>query len=577
MKNIYTLLLSFCISSLVIGQTYITNVTIVDVERQKLIPGQTVVVTGSIISGIQSAKGLKIPSNAVIVDGKDKYLMPGLTDAHVHFFQSGGLYARPDVIDLRKYTPYEKEIEWTHSNMEDLLRRYLKAGITTVIDPGATINFLNLRNEFSDKVFSPDIFMAGPLLTTYEPEVYKNLNDDEPFNLITSSEEARAAVQKQLPYHPDFIKIWYITARVEKDVEDSARKFLPYVKAAIDEAHKNNLRVAVHATQRITAELAAANGCDYLVHSIDDKIISDDFVKLLLKNNITLCPTLTVVQDYNSTFSQENKFTDSELLNSNPTPLGSLSDLEHLSDTTFVENIKQKGLAKAAVFAKKDSIMMINLKKLSDAGVLIATGTDAGNIGTLHATSYMNELKAMKRSGMSNWQILQASTISGAKAMSKEKELGSIAIEKKANMILLNANPVDDLENLSKINFVINKGTVILPDTLVRENEMQIVQHQLNAYNERNLEAFLETYADDAELYNFPDSLIGKGKDAMRKKYGPYFEKYPDLHCEIKSRTVQGNTVIDQEYVTATGKSPLEAIAIYKVIDGKIKMVYFIK
>lgn len=577
MKFIYSFIPSLCISTLVFCQTYITNVTIVDVEKQKLIPEQTVVITGNIISGIQSSKGSKIPVNATTVDGKGKFLMPGLTDAHVHFFQSGGLYTRPDAIDLRKYAPYENEIEWTHNSMEDLLRRYTKAGITTVIDPGSTINFLNQRNSFADKNFSPTIFMAGPLLTTYEPEVYRNLKNDEPFNLITNIEEAKAAVQKQLPYHPDFIKIWYITSRIEKDVEDSARKFLPYVKAAIEEAHKNNLRVAVHATQRITAEFAAESGCDYLVHSIDDKIITDDFIKLLLKNNVTLCPTLIVTADYISTYVQENKFSDYELLNSNPKPLGSLSDLEHLADTSLVNNYKQKGLARAAVFTHKDSIMMVNLKKLVDAGVTIATGTDAGNIGTLHATSYMNELKAMKKSGMSNWQIIQASTINGAKAISKEKEFGSIIVGKKANMILLNANPVDDLENLRKINYVINKGTVIMPDTLVHESAIQIVQRQLNAYNERNIDAFLETYSDDAELYIFPDSLMSKGKDAMRKKYATVFEKYPDLHCEIKTRIVQGNTVIDKEYVTATGRKPLEGTVVYKIKNDKINQVYFIK
>ena len=144
-------------------------------------------------------------------------------------------------------------------------------------------------------------------------------------------------------------------------------------------------------------------------------------------------------------------------------------------------------------------------------------------------------------------------------------------------MIILNANPIDDLENLKKINYVINKGIVIMPDTLLHENALQIVQRQLNAYNERNIDAFLETYADDAELYSFPDSLTSKGKDAMRKRYSPVFEKYPDLHCEIKTRIVQRNCVIDQEYITATGRKPLEGTVIYKIKNDKISQVYFIK
>ena len=113
--------------------------------------------------------------------------MPGLTDAHVHFFQSGGLYTRPDAIDLRKDKPYDKEIEWVHNNMEDFLRRYLQCGITSVIDVGSTYNFLQQRDSFENKNYAPSIYMTGPLLTSYEPDVFKNLKDNEPFILVKTA------------------------------------------------------------------------------------------------------------------------------------------------------------------------------------------------------------------------------------------------------------------------------------------------------------------------------------------------------------------------------------------------------
>ena len=93
------------------SQIYITNVTVLDVVKQKLIPGQTVMIKDDIISNIQSSKKIKLPADATVIDGTGKFLMPGLTDAHVHFFQSGGLYTRPDAIDFRKDKPYDKEIE----------------------------------------------------------------------------------------------------------------------------------------------------------------------------------------------------------------------------------------------------------------------------------------------------------------------------------------------------------------------------------------------------------------------------------------------------------------------------------
>ena len=148
-KNLFFTVILMVFANSGFAQTYITNTTIIDVKNQKLIPNQTVVITKELISDIQSSKKIKIPTNATVIDGTGKYLSPGLTDAHIHFFQNGGLYARPDVIDLRKYVPYNVEIASTKTNMEDKLRRYLQNGITTVFDVGATTHFLQQRKDFT--------------------------------------------------------------------------------------------------------------------------------------------------------------------------------------------------------------------------------------------------------------------------------------------------------------------------------------------------------------------------------------------------------------------------------------------
>ena len=253
--RIALLFLVNCFALPAFSQVYITNITIVDVVNQQLVPAQTVVINNGIISNIQPSKKIKVPSGVTVIDGTGKYLMPGMTDAHVHFFQSGGLYTRPDAIDLRKYHPYENEIDWVHNNMEDFLRRYVKAGITSVIDVGSNYHFLQQRDSFENKSYAPEIFMTGPLLTSYEPPAFKNLENEEPFILVKTPEDGIKGVQAELPYHPDFIKIWYIVSPIKDSVEASAREFEPVAKAIIDEAHKNHLKVAVHATQRITANL----------------------------------------------------------------------------------------------------------------------------------------------------------------------------------------------------------------------------------------------------------------------------------------------------------------------------------
>ncbi|WP_296316628.1 amidohydrolase family protein [Winogradskyella sp. UBA3174] len=579
MKNKYFLAFAFLISSFsLFAQTYITNVTVADVEKQKLVPNQTVVITNDFISNIQKSNKIKIPENATIIDGTEKYLVPGLVDAHIHFFQNGGLYTRPDAIDLRKDRDYDQEIALAKIDMENKLRRYLQNGITTVIDVGANYQFLKQRKDFTDKSFSPTIFITGPLLTTFEPEVYKNLGEDEPFTLTKTIEDGIDGVKKQLQYNPDFIKIWYIAGADGLSIEESARKNLPIVKAIIDEAHKNNLKVAVHASQRITAQLAVENGCDFLVHSVDDEILKDDFVQLMKKNKTIICPTLIVYDGYQNTFGQNIEMSNHELQKADPYQLGTLLDLKHLPDTLLINNYKNSSNSKAGMtrFNKKKSTMMANLKILSDAGVLITTGTDAGNIGTLHASSYLAELRAMHKSGMNNWQIVQASTINGAKIFNKENEFGTVGIGKKANLILLDANPIENIENLSEINTVINKGVVFKPNELLKDSPADLAQRQLNAYNFRNIEAFLEPYDENIEVYNYPNKLQFKGKEAMRKSYSLMFKNTPNLHCELVARIVQGNIVIDKERVQF-GDKIIEAVAIYHIENNKIKKVYFIQ
>jgi imidazolonepropionase-like amidohydrolase len=559
------------------AQTYITNVSVADVEKQKIVPDQTVVITNDLITRIQSGK-IKIPANATVIDGTGKYLFPGLTDAHIHFFQNGGLYTRPDAIDLRSQLSYAKEIEIAHQTMEDKLRRYLQNGITTVIDVGSTVSFLKQRELFKSADYAPSIYMTGPLLTTYEPTAYENLKEDEPFNLVKTVDDGIQMLKQQLPYHPDFIKIWYIAGKDGFNIEESARKNLPIIKAIIDEAHHNNLKVAVHATQRITAQLAVESGCDFLVHSVDDELIKDDFVQLLKKNKTILCPTLLVHDGYAKTFGQKLEMSAYELRSANPVQLGSLLDLKHLPDTALVNRSKNRSNSEVRIekLNATNDISLKNLKKLADAGILIVTGTDAGNIGTLHASSYLNELKAMHKSGMNNWQIIQASTLNGAKILNKENLFGTVTVGKKANLILLDANPIDAIENITKIYRVINNGVTFDPETLVEENPVALAQRQLNAYNFRNIDAFLEPYAEDVEVYNFPDKLLYKGKEEMRKHYSKMFENTPGLHCELQERIVQGNVVIDKERVQFTNKT-IEAVAMYHIENNKIKKVYFVK
>jgi hypothetical protein len=105
----------------------------------------------------------------------------------------------------------------------------------------------------------------------------------------------------------------------------------------------------------------------------------------------------------------------------------------------------------------------------------------------------------------------------------------------------------------------------------------QLAQQQLDAYNKRDIEAFLLPYSDSVAVYMFPDKLMLRGKEAMRQQYAEMFQKTPDLFCDLQNRIALKNTVIDHEKVTfAKGQPPLYAIAVYTIEKDKIAKVHFI-
>lgn len=107
---------------------------------------------------------------------------------------------------------------------------------------------------------------------------------------------------------------------------------------------------------------------------------------------------------------------------------------------------------------------------------------------------------------------------------------------------------------------------------------VQLAQAQLDAYNQRNIDKFLEPYADTVAIYRFPGQLLFRGKDQMRKEYSGMFQQLPELHCTLVKRIALGNTVIDEESVLLRAGAPmLRAVAIYTIAGGKIATVTFIQ
>lgn len=159
-------------------------------------------------------------------------------------------------------------------------------------------------------------------------------------------------------------------------------------------------------------------------------------------------------------------------------------------------------------------------------------------------------------------------------------QITRLAVNSEANKLLIAGDIVsktetqDSQEDTSEESADTNDSTT---ETSTDSRAIEaIVQKNLDAYNARDIDAFMDDYADDVKLYAYPNTLQTEGKTAMRNSYKDWFQRTPDLRAFVKKRIVIGNKVIDEEQVTANGKI-IEAVAIYEVENGKIIKVTFIQ
>jgi imidazolonepropionase-like amidohydrolase len=307
--------------------------------------------------------------------------------------------------------------------------------------------------------------VAGPLISSVSrPQLDLG---DPPIVKIDNPEQAREFVRKLAAQNPDLVKIWYI---VDKD--HPVDSFRPIVRATVEESHARKIRVAVHATEMETARAAVEEGADVLVHSVIDRPVDGAFVKLLQNRHIILCPTLVVFERYGRTFANRLNLTPEEKAWGNPEVIATL-DVTKIPQDKLPDRIKT-ALAKPDEaldrIKKVYDVALKNLKTLEDAGVTIAAGTDAGNIGTIHGSALFREFQLMKEAGLTPMQILQCATSNAAQLFGGETgaHIGRIDNGYFADLIVLKSNPIDDIAHGSDIDSVIKDGIVYSADSILR-------------------------------------------------------------------------------------------------------------
>lgn len=500
------------------GQICITHVNIVDPVHQQIEPDETVIISGSVIDSVGPASEISVPLNAQVLDGKGKFLMPSMTDGDVQLSFSGGWCSRPDLTKLSSGNSYASEITPTRQSLQDILRRYLRVGVTTILDLGTPPSSYERLDSLSGGSLGPDIYMTGPVLGTPTTSFPHRISINSPYSEVRSPKEVPQRISELMLMHPRFI-----TVCADLEGDSLGRKdpdFFPTLRAIITQCHEHHLKVVVQTHQESVAALAVQTGCNYLVGEIEDHEVSDSLINLIKRHHVEVCPVINLTDNFYSAIDGGRTFSTYELSIANPEIVESLSERMGYSTIASAPGnsslVPPEDMATALIHA--DSIAKLNLKKMADAGISIISGSGAGHLGTEHAGSYLKALKEMKACGLSNWQVIRAATFKPSGLALESGKPGSIVPGYRADLLLLDGNPADRLRNLEQISVVFHKGQMIRVDTLISESPQELVQRQVNGYNYGNIKAFMEPYAQNIRLYQFPDLLLSTGKDAIRTR-----------------------------------------------------------
>jgi imidazolonepropionase-like amidohydrolase len=370
-----------------------TGATLIDGTDRAPVPNATILVRDGRIVAAGSASSVQIPSGTerVALDGKT--VIPGIINAHGHVTSPA---------NLRTYAAY---------------------GVTTVFSLGDEPSsvFAARAEQSTAALDHARVFLAGPVLAP------------------TSPEDARAKVAAASDQNVDIIKI-----RVDDNL-GAATKMAPEVyRAVIDEAHKRGLRVAVHLFYLADAKGVLDAGADYIAHSIRDTDVDAELISKLKQRNVCVSPTLmrevsTFVYESTPPFFSDSLF----LAHANREWMSALEKPEAQQAMRASRSAQRYKVALEV--AKK------NLRRLSDAGVPIAMGTDTGPRGRFQGYFELMELEQMVSAGLTPRQALTAATRGAARCMRLDRDLGTIEPGKWADLVVLDANPLDDIANAKRI------------------------------------------------------------------------------------------------------------------------------
>ncbi len=426
----------------------LVGATLLDGNGGSPVSDSVVVIRAGRIACAGTRETCPVPPGVESLDLSGRYLTPGLIDAHVHFSQSGWVDGRPDAVDVTNRYPYARVVADLAAHPERFFRAYLCSGITGVLDAGGYPWTWRLERQAENDPWAPHVEAAGPHLSTLDYSL--NLPGERQFLFLKDE----ASVQEAVAYHADsgsdFVKVWYIP-----DSKRDEQTLASLVRLVSTETHKRGMRLLVHAPGIAEAREAVSAGADVLVHSIIDRRLDDGLVQKMFEDGTLYIPTLVAAEGFVEV--QSGAFGGRYPLDCvDPGTRAKLRQTVSLGDGSDPVRIQR---ARAQVDRLRQ-LASTNLLQLHQAGIPIALGTDAGNPMTLHGPSVYAEMEAMQEVGLLPMDVLVAATRHGAQAMGRERDLGTVEAGKVADLLVLDADPSEDIANFRKLRQVIRAGVV---------------------------------------------------------------------------------------------------------------------
>jgi imidazolonepropionase-like amidohydrolase len=390
-----------------------------------------------------------VQSGARTIDVTGKWLTPGLVDAHVHYSQTGWADGRPDSYDARERFPYDSTIAWLREPAR-FYRSWLCSGVTATFDVGGYPWTWGLRRAAETAGDAPHVAAAGPLLSTRDH--WLNLPAERQFLHIATDSAVEAGAHYLAVNRTDAFKVWFLVGAGAQDTAVWARR----IRMAGNAARDASIPLIVHATNLWGATRALDAGATLLVHGVADQPVDQTFLDLAKRNGTVYTPALVVNDGYRQLRARSFEAANYELSCVDPDTRAKafLTDsLPDRPDSPALDRARQNAARQFALDAD-------NVRRVHQAGIPVAVGTDAGNPLTLHGPSIYLEMEALQRAGLSPTEVIVAATRNGAVAMNRLADFGTVEAGKIADLLILDADPTADIRNMRRPSLIVRGGTV---------------------------------------------------------------------------------------------------------------------